>query len=180
MKKINIVLLMVMSILLYGCNDRYTLYNTRTALISEENSYLENQFKTTKDILHLKRSKFTDEEWRKLINTSSTIDMLIEKYDAISKLKSAEVSAADVEFLWQLATSGFYQSRDVVVAKYTQMPPSTQVMVKSYDARVSEIDSEVAELVSKPSEDNINKALVLISGTLNYSAKMVSIIATSL
>lgn len=180
MKKIIILLIVMLILPLMGCSDKYTLYSTRSALISKENNILESQFASTKEILKLKRSKFTDEEWRKLINTSSTIDMLIEKYDAIAKLNSAEVSVIDVEFLWQLASAGFYQAREVVVKKYNQLPPSTQVMVKSFDARVSEIDSEVASLISSPSEDNINDALVLISGTLNYSARMVSIVATSL
>ena len=182
MKKIiSILLVLIMTLLIASCStDRYELYSTRTALISKENESLSTQFEKTKALLDLKRSKFTNEEWRSLINTSSTINMLISKFDAIEKLKSSEVSVADVDFLWQLATEGFYQARSVVVNKYSQMSPSVKVMINSFDDRVADTDTELAYLISRPSEENINNALILIAGTLNYSARMISTMALQL
>lgn len=182
MKKIiYIITICSMVVLISACgSSRYKLYNTRSSEIAVEVTSLKKQFSETKSIIQLKRLEFSANEWRKIVNTNATIDMLIEKYEAIGKLKSSEASLADVEFLWQLAIEGYYQAKDVVIAKFSSMDPSTKIMLKSYDKRVNETDTVVASLLASPSEDNINDAMLLISGTLNYSAKMLSTLATSL
>lgn len=156
------------------------MYSTRSTDIGIENKSLEKQYTDAKNLLAIQRNKFKPQEWRKLINAISTVDMVVDKYTAIAKLRSAEVNVADVEFLWGLATEGYYQVRSVVVTKYEGMNPSVQIMLQSFDTRVGENDMELSRLLSNPSPDNMSDALILISGTMNYAARAMSTLATSL
>ena len=175
-----IILMLCLSFALVGCYNKYDLYDANIEQISKENISLTSQLSETKKLVNFQRSKFTNEEWRSIITTLSTVNLFITKYKIIGESGSSEISVADVDFLWQLATTAFYKSKSVVTSKNAFLDIRSLSVIDNFITTVDESNETLADLLSKPSERRINDSLVLVLGILNNTTKMLNIVALAI
>ena len=171
-------LLLLLLAIVAGCSAVQRNYAFSSSMIAVEASVLKNQYKKVESTLRAvqaEKGMFTDDEWRSLLNVDATIDMLILKYEALISLQSAEVTLADVSFMYQLAVEGYTMGREVIMAHWSEFQPSTQIMLNSFDTAAQETSGRVTELLNNPSNSNINEALTLISGILSIGVKMLGL-----
>ena len=178
MRTYGIVALFCMIVGLFGCSATQQQYGIQSGMIMAESSVLKTQYAQVEQLLRqVQKSKhmFSDEEWSKLLNVDATIDMLILKYEAITKFQSADVSLSDITFMYNLAVEGYKTGREVIHAHWDEFQPSTQVLLNAFDRQAVQTSDRVRYLIENPSNQNINEALVLISGVLTVAVKMLGV-----
>lgn len=175
----NIVSCLLCLLITACASSEYTAYRVTSADLSMETRNLASQFSNTKTIVQLKKANFSKDEWIEVLRIEATIMLLLDKYNKLSN-GSYEVSVSDIELFWELVQISHSNITRLTSNKLSYLTPSVGVMLDSFNKSVGENDLEIGKLLSDPSEDNINKALLLISGTMNYSARALSLLAISL
>lgn len=158
-----------------GCSPAIQSYVLDSGHIAVEASVLKNKYSNVEQLLRNtqeKKKMFSDAEWRQLLNVDATIDMLVMRYDAISKFEMKEISVSDVKFMWGLATEGYRQASEVVTAHWDEFEPSQKIMLNAYDKEAHDINDKIEKLINNPSNENINNAVTLIAGVLNVAIKI--------
>lgn len=168
----------IMPFLFIGCSATQQQYAIQSTMIMAESSVLKAQYTKVETLLRQvqkERSMFTESEWLQLLNVDASIDMLILKYEALTQFQSADISLSDVTFMYNLAVEGYTTGRDVIYAHWDEFQPSTQVLLNAFDTQAVQTSERLKELIANPSNQNINEALMLISGVLSIAVKMMGV-----
>jgi hypothetical protein len=181
MKKIALYIVCLAVIaLLAACSAAQKQYALDSGAIAVEASVLKNQYENVEKLLREAQDKnkmFTDEEWNTLNNVDATIDMLILKYNAITKFQGTNIALADVKFMYGLAVDGYTQGREVIYAHWDELQPSTQIMLNAFDTQAVQTSDRITTLLDNPDNQSINETLTLIAGVLGTAVKMLSLVA---
>ncbi|RKY10482.1 MAG: hypothetical protein DRP56_00870 [Planctomycetota bacterium] len=178
--KVYMSLLIAVFFMIQGCTATHNQYAVSASMLAVEASVLKNQYKKVETAIRTaqdQKKMFSESEWRTLLNVDATLDMLVLKYEALTKLQYAEVSLPDVTFMYRLAVNGYTQGREVVMAHWDEFQPSSQIMLNAFDTQAQETSGRVTELLENPDNENINEALTLISGILSLGVKMLGVAA---
>lgn len=171
-------MLIVIGILITGCTPAQKQYGLDTADLAVQTGLFKTQYGNVEQILREKQASdnmFTDVEWRKLLNTDASIDMLLLKADAIIQLNPDSISLADVEMMYNIAKSGYEQAYQVISSKYKQFDPSTRIQLDMIHSQAESVDKLITKLMEDPTNKNITQTLTLITGVLGLAVKMISI-----
>jgi len=173
----NKVLYFIVFVCLFvsACTVQQRRYAIDSALLVTEAQTLKREYASVETTIRQKREVFTDEEWRSLLNVDATIDLLIQRFDAIAQLRTESVSVSDIQFLWGLAVTGYDQARSVISNHWDEFSPSSQILLAQFDKQAEQTSVEMNRLVQDPTTENISKALTLIAGTLNLATKIIGI-----
>lgn len=180
-QKILLLSLFVLTFIsIQGCTQAQQNYSIQVGMLSTEASVLKDQYAVIEKLLRTAQSErhmFTDDEYRRLLNVDASIDMVIQRYTALTHLNTTNINLSDVEFMWNLAASSYIDGRSVIKNHWDESEPSTQVLLNGFDRKASITSKRMDELLNDPSNANINQALVLVSGVLTIAIKMLSIAA---
>ncbi|RLI66361.1 MAG: hypothetical protein DRO67_01260 [Candidatus Asgardarchaeum californiense] len=174
----RIFVLGICALLFVGCAQSQFLLDS--SVIMTESSELKDRYATVERVIRevqAEKQIFTDAEWRKLLNVDATIDMLIARVDNITRFSAADVSMQELEFLWGLSVNGYTEGRSVIFAHWDQFDPSTQIMLNAFDAKAEATSTLITELMKNPTNDNMTKALTLMTGIVSLAVKMLAIAA---
>lgn len=162
-------------LVLAACGPVSKQYAYDSGMVAVESSTLRQQYSNVERLLRqvqADKHMFDEQEWRELNNIDASIDMLIMKYDALSRFKTPEISIPDIQFMYHLAAESYTRGRQIIYNHWDEFQPSTQLMLSAFDKQAEETSGRIQHLINNPSNKNINEALTLISGIVSVAVKM--------
>lgn len=172
------IILFCVFFLMIGCVAQTRFNLTAPATVEEVTTLKTNYAKVEKLMrqIQIDRQIFSDAEWRTLLNVDATIDMLIARVDSIFRLSGgADVSFKEIEFLWGLSTNGYRDARSVIFNHWDDFTPATQLVLNAFDAKAEASSTLITELMRDPTDDNMSKALTLITGVISIAVEMLGV-----
>lgn len=153
-------------------------YALDTSYLSVEVSIFKRQYERIEDIIRAKQASenmFTDEEWSKLLNVDTSIDMVLLKIESLLRLQYDDISIIEVQSMYTLTKEAYRQAYEVMAAHWTDFTPSTQLMLQALDDSAKDIDTRVVKLMENPTNENITQTITLITGILGLATKILAI-----
>lgn len=163
-----------------GCTQTQKEYFVNSSMVGVETNVLTKQYDKVEKLLRLQQKEkkvFSEEEWNKLLNVDSSIDLLIMKYNAMLRLDMSSVDILDVDYMWRLAKTAYLEGKDVIYAHWDEYNLSTKLLLEAFDQQAKETDKRITELLQNPNNKSINESLTLIMGMVTLGVKMLGAVA---
>lgn len=172
------IMLIVMLIVMTACSPAMKQYAIDSSSLAIEVSIFKKKYENIEQLMRTKQATqqlFSDADWRKLLNVDASIDMIIMRADAIVQLDPDSISVSDVEMMYTMTKAGYGQAYQVINSHWADFDPSEQILLESLDKEAKLIDEKIDLLMNDPSNENITKALTLITGVLGIAIKMIGV-----
>lgn len=179
MKHLSIYTLLIMCFffMFTSCTTIQKEYAIQTSIIAVESTALKDQYTKVESLMRsIQKQKqiFTVDEWKLLLLTDETIDLLISKYIKFHELNTVQIPLIDVTYMYSLAKQSYTEGKSVVYAHWDDFQLNTKIILESFDKQAIQTSIRIEKLLADPTTKNVNEALRLIPCVVNILLKMLT------